>query len=105
MRNRRRSTRGAQRIRDEASRPPPASAKDRPDADPKSHGTAWLATAATVVGLVTGVFTLKSEVFDAGSPGGRSVSDDVSGMVADCREDVGVICDDLTKFQRAHPST
>ena len=55
----------------------------------KRHAAIWLATLSTVVGIATGMFTLRDQVFPRESGSAQAVS------VSAFQQQVGAVCDDL----------
>ena len=67
-------------------------------AEPKQprrhHAAIWLATLSTVVGIATGMFTLRDQVFPRESGSAQAVS------VSAFQQQVGAVCDDLNTDDR-----
>ena len=75
--------------------PPESRNHDEPNAGHSRKAGVWLATLSTVVGVATGMFTLRDQVFPGEAGTAQAVPDSVY------RHKVGAICDELNAAERA----
>ena len=62
----------------------------------RKRSTVWLATLSTVVGVATGMFTLRDEVFDRGNS-------EAEASLPEYQHSVGPICDALNRTEQTRP--
>jgi hypothetical protein len=86
------SRRSAMAKRRRARRPTPQ-AREEPT-EHKRHAAIWLATLSTVVGIATGMFTLRDQVFPRESGSAQAVSSSAF------QQQVGAVCDDVNADDR-----